>query len=134
MVVTVTSDKGLIVAALLAVVTDWERAEVRSGRRGEYRTTGASMYRLRELSAEDADVLKTLCGALGIDEDEKELLASFAGDYEFQVSYACNRFATKAGSIGAQRLTNNELRTLERAKQIVAAKSSAASVVLRQAA
>lgn len=119
-------DKGLLVAALFALVTNWEDAETRTGRRGDYRTTGASMYRLRNLDEEELDQVKLMCGVFGLDYDEDDLAVFFAGDYEYQVSYACNRFATKAGGLASSRLTSQERRTLDRAAEILASKEDVA--------
>lgn len=121
-------DSGLMVAMLLALTTSWEQAEIRSGRRGEYRTTGASMFRFRDVTPEVAEMLTTTCGTLGVDVDEDAIRELFSGEFEFQISYACNRFSTRP-AIGGQRLTSNEVRTLERAKAILVSKEQAATAV-----
>ena len=87
------------------------------------------MYRIRELNPQELEVIKIVVGALGLEADDESLTETFAGDFEYQVSYACNRFATVSG--GRQpRLTANEMRTLERARGILANKEQAAAAVL----
>lgn len=125
-------DNGVLVAALFALVTDWDQAEIRAGRRGEYRTTGASMHRLRTLTTDEIGQLVATAGTVGVNTDEGELLVFFGGDYEYQVSYACNRFATRA-TVGGQRLTANEQRTLERAQSILQSKPRAAERAIKAA-
>lgn len=124
------SNQGLIVAALFALVTDWDEQETRQGRRGEYRTTGASMFRIRTLQEDEADSIKAIAGTFGLDLDDDELQEIFSGDYEYQISYACNRFESKTGGIAGGRLTQNEMRTLERAKTILLNKEAAATRIL----
>lgn len=126
-----SANHGLVVAALFALLTDWDKAETRQGRRGEFRTTGANMYRIRELQPEETEQIKMLAATFGIDTDEEDLQEMFSGEYEYQISYACNRFATKSGKYAqGPRLTSQELRTLERAKQILAQKEGAATQFL----
>ena len=89
------------------------------------------MERLRELAPEELDSVQAVCGALGLDVDNEELREFFSGDFEYQASFAVNRFETKATG-GGQRLTQNELRTLERAKLILGRKERAAASFLTQ--
>lgn len=124
-----SADHGLIVAALLAAVTNWDETETRIGRRGQYHTTGASMYRIRQLTPEEADSVKVIVGTLGVDLDDEDITEIFDGEHEFQVSYACNRFEVRGG-VGSQRLTQNEMRTLERAKLILVNKEAEATRIL----
>lgn len=121
-------ENGVLVAALLAVLTDWDKAEVRAGRRGEYRTTGASMYRIRELNEQEKQQVMLACGTLGIDVDEDDLSEIFTGGFEYQASYSCNRFVTGTGS--GITLTSNERRILDRAASILIKKEKAAAAVL----
>lgn len=124
---SVPLETNRILAALLAVLTNWERAEVRQGRRGEYRTTGASLVRIRALDDEkEIEAIRMVTGLLGMDIDDDDLEEIFSGDFEYQVSYACNRFPTAGSAARVPRLTQNETRTLQRASTIIASKGDAA--------
>lgn len=129
-----SSNKQLLVAALFSILTNWDETEARTGRRGEYRTTGASMFRVRELQDEDKAILAASCAALGVDVESEEIDEIFGGDYEYQVSFACNRFPSKSVSVAGIRLTGNEMRTVERLKQIAAKKPQAVAELLKKAA
>lgn len=120
---------AVVIAALIAMSTNWDQAEVRTGRRGQYRTTGASMIRLREVKPEIGEQVAHIAGMLGLELDDEDIEEMFNGDFEFQISYACNRFATKTGTIGSTRITQNEMRTLERAAEILKRKDSAEQVL-----
>lgn len=124
-----------MIAALLAISVNWDddnSVTVKEGRRGEYRTTSAQMERIRVLNDEEAQELANIAGSMGLDVSEGELKEFFSGDFEYQISYACNRFATVTGG-RTQRLTAKELRTLEQARNILADKEAAAARFLTTA-
>ena len=120
-----------VVVAVLAIATNWNFAEVRPGRGSDHLTTGAQSEQIRELSADEIDSVQAVCGAFGIDVDDDELREFFSGEYRYQGSFSVNRFETAARR-GGQRLTQNELRTLERAKLILGRKERAAASFLSQ--
>lgn len=128
-VAAVSSTKnGTLVAALVAAITNWDEAETRQGRRGDFKTTGANMIRLKELDSSEREQLSLVCGAMGCDLDDEELEELFAGSFEFQVSFSCNRFPVSSASGPA--LTMAERRVLDKAAGILVRKEKAAAELL----
>lgn len=128
------SNTQLVLAALFALATNWDSTESRTGRRGEYQTTGASMFRIRELGEDERAVIEATCASLGIEVSPDELDDVFKGDYEYQVSFACNRFPSKGSNVGGIRLTSNEMRTIERLRIIAEKKPQAVQELLKRVA
>ena len=130
---TVANSEYAIVAELLAIIVNWPETESRIGRRGEFYTTGAQMVRVRELDEEELSRLTSMATALGLDYDEEELKKVFSGDFEYQVSFACNRFPSKSGKAagGGMRLTANEMRAVERLRAISEKKPQAVAQALQ---
>lgn len=128
---TTETSNNLILAALMALATDWDHAEQRMGRRGEYRTTGANMIRMRELTDEEKQAVVAGASALGMDVDEEDLEDVFSGTHEYQASFAVNRFTMKNASYGGLRLTQNEARTIERLRTIAERKPEAVQEALK---
>src|SRR6266702_5265698 len=131
MINTEQSNTQLILGALFALAVDWESAETRTGRRGQYQTTGASMFRIRELSEDERAILEATCAALGMELAPEDLDEIFQGEFEYQVSFACNRFSSKGSVVSGVRLTSNEMRTIERLKAIAEKKPEAVRELLQ---
>lgn len=124
------SNNQAVLAALFAIMTNWDEAEVRAGRRGEYRTTGANMFRLRELAGEERGRVEAACAAVGIGIESEEIDEMFNGDYEYQISFACNRFVSKGATVSGIRLTGNEMKAVERLRVIAEKKPQAVAELL----
>lgn len=104
-----------LLAALVATLVDWDNSEERTGRRGEYHTTGANSLRLREV---EGPMLRAVCATLhsvGVDCEESDIAELLDGRYEFQISFAANRFSSKS----QRGLSATEMRALDRAAQIM---------------
>lgn len=115
--------KQVILAALVVLLADWDSAQKRTGRRGEYLTTGALSTRFRELPEEVQRGCMEAVALLGLDVNDGELDAFFNAGHEYQVSYSINRFGA-SGSSG-KTLTSNELRSVERVRTLIEKKGKA---------
>lgn len=116
--------KQVILAALVVLLADWDNAQKRTGRRGEYLTTGALSTRFRELPEEVQRGCMEAVGSLGLDVNDGELDAFFNAGHEYQVSYSINRFGASGSSTG-KTLTSNELRSVERVRTLIEKKGKA---------
>lgn len=88
----------LLVGSLFALLTNWQNAEARVGRRGTYLTTGSMSFRVRTLTPELKQTLINALPVLNIGIEEKDLDALFSGQHEYQISFAINKFRSKVNS------------------------------------
>lgn len=106
--------KDLIIGAMIVMLTNWDSSEVRTGRRGDYLTTGAMQIRFRTVPKETQMSVLMALRALGEDIDEEELAEVFNGNDEFQMSFAINKFQSKSRG-----LSTADQRAIERVKALL---------------
>lgn len=131
---TTGTPQGLVLAALLAVITNWNETEARQGRRGEYHTTGANMVRVSELTDDEKELVIAAANAIGVDCTDEDIAEVFDGEYEYQASLSCNRFGRKGSNVAGVRLTQNDMRTVERFRRIAESKPQAIEQILKKIA
>lgn len=111
----VENQQEVFLAAMMVLLTDWENTERRQGRRGEYATTGAQSFRLREIPRDMAAAIAQSLSTLGFELSEDDIAQCFANEFDYQVSFSINRFPLKqtAG------LTATDMRAIERVRAIM---------------
>lgn len=109
------SSKSAFMAAMLVLLTDWSETERRQGRRGEYATTGAQSFRLREIPGDVVQAIQASLEALGHEVSEEEIAQCFDNEFDYQVSYSINRFPLAKTS----GLTSADVKAIDRVKTLI---------------